>query len=77
MVCVATKVKDIILSSIRSVKDSIIYAIDMMATGAAMIADDIADFPRLDRPHHWIWGLIFIIVGIVIITIAMLMLVVL
>jgi hypothetical protein len=47
----------------------------MITTGAAMIVDDIADFPRLDRPHHWLWGLIFIIVGIVIMTIAMLLIV--
>lgn len=76
LVCVGNKVKDIIVSSIRSARDAAIHAIDMMATGAAMIMDDIADFPRLDRPHHWMWGLLFIIMGIVIIAIAVLMLVV-
>jgi hypothetical protein len=75
LVCVANKVKDIIVSSATSARDSIIHAIDMITTGAAMIVDDIADFPRLDRPHHWLWGLIFIIVGIVIMAIAMLFIV--
>jgi hypothetical protein len=75
LVCVGNKVKDIIVSSVNSVRDAAIHAIDMVATGAAMIADDIADFPRLDRPHHWLWGLIFVIIGVVIVALAVIFMV--
>jgi hypothetical protein len=59
-------VKDLIESSAKSLESAYANAVDMVTTGLAMIADDILDFGKLDRLHHWLLGLILVIVGIVV-----------
>jgi hypothetical protein len=67
-------VKDLVDSSIKSVENAYANAVDMVTTGLAMIADDILDFGKLDRPHHWLWGLILVVVGIVVLLVVVVLL---
>jgi len=65
LLCVAVAIRDIVESSIRSLESAYANVLDMIVTGTTMIADDIADFGRLDRPHHWLWGVILVVAGVV------------
>lgn len=38
-------------------------AAEALALGLSMIADDARDLGRLDRPHHWLWGLLLAALG--------------
>jgi len=67
-------VKDLVESSTRSLESAYANAVDMVATGLAMIADDILDFGKLDRLHHWLLGLILVIVGIVVLLVVIVLL---
>jgi phosphoglycerol transferase MdoB-like AlkP superfamily enzyme len=68
--CFIHTLKDIASSSTKSLSDAYSNAIDMITTGMAMFIDDIMDFPKTDRPHHWMWGLILVIAGIIILILA-------
>jgi hypothetical protein len=72
LLCVASVIRDVVESSIRSLESAYANALDMIVTGTVMIADDIADLGRLDRPHHWIWGVILVVVGIVVLALVLL-----
>jgi hypothetical protein len=72
LLCVAVAIRDAVESSIRSLESAYANALDMIVTGTAMIADDIADLGKLDRPHHWIWGVILVVVGIVVLALVLL-----
>ena len=53
------------LSSIRisTWEDAVAAAVDAIASGASMLLDDARDLGRLDRPHHWLWGLALVLAG--------------
>jgi arginyl-tRNA--protein-N-Asp/Glu arginylyltransferase len=74
LLCVASAIRDVVESSIRSLESAYANAIDMIVTGTVMIADDIADLGKLDRPHHWIWGVVLVIVGVVVLALVLLLL---
>jgi hypothetical protein len=74
-VSAAYRIKDIVMSSIKDVSNAYSNAVDMISAGMAMLIDDIKDFPRLDRPHHWIWGIILMIVGVIVLIIAIVLLI--
>jgi len=38
----------------------------LLGTGTHLFLDDLTDFPDLSRPHHWQYGLILIIIGLLI-----------
>jgi len=65
------EIKRVVESSIRSAEDAIYNAIDMLTSGVAMVVDDIKDFGKLDRPHHWLWGVILAIAGIIMLGVAL------
>jgi hypothetical protein len=67
-------VKDLIESSAKSLESAYANAVDMVTTGLAMVADDILDFGKLDRLHHWLLGLILVIVGIVVLLVVIVLL---
>ena len=61
--CAVDNIRQIIKASMSSIHDAYFHAMDMIATGTAMLMDDIADFGKTDRPHHWMWGLILAVAG--------------
>jgi hypothetical protein len=63
--------RELVESSIRSVENAIYNAVDMIASGVAMVMDDVRDFGRVDRPHHWIWGFVLALVGAVVLAVAL------
>jgi len=65
------EIKRVVVSSIRSAEDAVYNAIDMLTSGVAMVADDIKDFGKLDRPHHWLWGIILAVAGIIMLGVAL------
>jgi len=72
LLCAASAIRDVVESSIRSLESAYANALDMIVTGTAMIADDIADLGKLDRPHHWIWGVVLVVVGVVVLALVLL-----
>ena len=49
---------------IETWEDAVRAAIDAIVSGTGMVLDDIKDLGRLDRPHHWLWGIILASTGI-------------
>ena len=63
---------DLVRDVARGSEDIPSVLADMVVTGASMIVDDIKDVGKFDRIHHWHWGLILFIVGVVMLVILML-----
>jgi len=42
-----------------------------LATGAVLLFDDVGDFGEVDRPHHWQWGILLILLAVVVIAIGL------
>jgi len=59
--------------ALREGGEAVARAADMAAAGLAMIVDDIRDFGRVERPHHWIWGLILLVAGVLLLVFLMLL----
>jgi len=41
-----------------------------MIVGAVLLFDDVSDFGKLDRPHHYFWGILLLIAGAVVLGLA-------
>jgi len=37
-----------------------------LVAGAVLLFDDVSDFGKLDRPHHYFWGILLLIGGAII-----------
>ena len=61
----ATKVAEIAFKGLGDMGVAVAEAVDMMATGLSMIVDDIKDLGRLDRIHHWLWGVLLLVGGFI------------
>lgn len=57
-----------VLSNLRveTWEDAVAAAVDAIASGASILLDDARDLGRLDRPHHWLWGLALVLAGMLI-----------
>jgi len=62
---VSSVVRKAIEESVKDIRKAFENAFDAVVTGLAMIADDIADFPKVDRLHHWIVGAVILAIGLV------------
>ena len=45
---------------------------DLIIHGASMLAEDIFDFGKTDRIHHWILGLVLLVIGAILFILALL-----
>jgi hypothetical protein len=63
--CFANSVRSTVESFINDPVGAVANAIDAISAGASMIVDDIMDFGMLDRVHHWLVGLIVLVLGII------------
>jgi len=41
-----------------------------MIVGAVLLFDDVSDFGKLDRPHHYFWGILLLIGGAIVLGLA-------
>jgi hypothetical protein len=57
-------VKSVSSIKINTWEDAVTATMDAIASGTSILLDDIRDLGRLDRPHHWIWGLLLVLAGI-------------
>jgi len=62
----------IIRSSLKDLDNALATALDTLATGYMMLADDIHDLGLFDRLHHWIIGMVILIIGLVILILVVL-----
>jgi len=69
---VVNVLKDIAIQALRDMNAALATGLDALATGLAMLGDDIHDFGLFDRLHHWIIGLIVLIAGIAILILVIL-----
>jgi hypothetical protein len=74
ILCFANSLRAAIESSIRDPVNAFISAIDALSAGASMLIDDIMDVGKFDRVHHWMWGVILIIVGIIVLAVTVVLL---
>jgi hypothetical protein len=72
--CFANSLRAAVESSIKDPVNAFISAIDAISSGASMLIDDIMDFGRFDRPHHWMWGIVLIVVGIIALVVVVILL---
>jgi len=61
----AERLRSAVEVALRSAEDAVAEAIDAIATGLAMVFDDLADYGRADRIHHWIVGIVLVAIGVV------------
>ena len=66
------KLVDLVRDVVRGSEDMPGVLADMVVTGASMIIDDIKDVGKFDRIHHWMYGVVLFIVGMVMLVILML-----
>ena len=68
----AGAVASIIHASLKDLDNALATALDTLATGYTMLADDIHDLGLFDRIHHWIIGLVILILGLIILILVVL-----
>jgi hypothetical protein len=61
----ATALAGYLAEGLAGTESAFVAAVDALATGLAMVADDLADLGRLDRLHHWLVGLLLVAVAII------------
>jgi len=49
--------------STKSLDEAIYSSLNMLTAGFSMLLDDIKDLGKVDRPHHWMWGLMLAVAG--------------
>jgi len=72
--CFANSLRAVVESSIKDPTNAFISAVDALSAGASMLIDDIMDVGRFDRIHHWMWGVLLIIVGIIVLIVVVILL---
>ena len=72
-VAIAKAIEDIVVTAMGGYSQLFATAIEILTTGFTMLADDIKDLGRFDRLHHWQYGLITLIAGLIILLVALFM----
>lgn len=58
--------------ALERVEERVAAAVEAIASGAAMVLHDAADLGLLDRVHHWIIGLLLLILALVALLVSLL-----
>ena len=60
------KLYTIVKTSLENIYNAFNNAVDTLTTGVSMIMDDIKDVGKIDRIHHWMIGLILVVIAVII-----------
>jgi hypothetical protein len=74
MACFSASLASTVDSFLKDPISAFTSAVDAISTGASMIMDDIMDFGKVDRVHHWLVGLVLLIAGVIALVVAIVIL---